>query len=196
MKRDAAPTREALHEAALSYLSRSAATASAVTKTLERRVNAWRRRALRAGADEDEVERDAARARAAIAIVVERLCEVGIVNDAAYAEARAGSLARSGHSRRAIVSRLAAKGVDAEIVREKVPRDARLELAAAVAFARKRRIGPFAREPGPKRFDEDGAGPHAKALGAMARAGFDFSVCERVLRMDLDDAEALLREHR
>jgi regulatory protein len=191
-----APAREALHEAALAYLARGAATADSVTKTLQRRVSAWARRAERAGRDEDDVARDAARAREAIALVVARLCEVGIVNDAAYAESRARSLSRGGRSRRAIVSHLAAKGVDAEIVREAVPRDARAELAAAVAFARKRRIGPFSPSPVDGRFDEEDAGPQAKALGAMARAGFDFDVCKRVLRMDRDDADALLSERR
>ena len=30
----------------------------------------------------------------------------------------------------------------------------------------------------------------------MARAGFDFGVCERVLRMDRDDADERLRDRR
>ena len=35
-----------------------------------------------------------------------------------------------------------------------------------------------------------------KALGTLARAGFDWNVCDRVMRMNRDDAEERLRERR
>lgn len=193
----APPTRASLHEAALAYLARSAASADSVTKTLERRVASWARRAVRAGRDADVVASQAATARETIPDVVTRLREVGLVDDSAFAEARAKRMASAGRSRRAINAHLAQKGIDAATVREAVPHDASVELAAAIAFARKRRLGPFAREGAPGSDDRDAKRALAqKALGTMARAGFDFSVCERVLRMDREDADERLGDHR
>ncbi|MBN9161583.1 MAG: hypothetical protein BGO98_49610 [Myxococcales bacterium 68-20] len=101
-----------------------------------------------------------------------RFREVGLVNDAAYAESRARSLSRVGRSRRAISAHLAAKGVDAETVRQALPHDAGVELA----FARKRRIGPYAREGTTDREAKQKASPRwrgraSTSARASARAG-------------------------
>lgn len=190
-----APTRASLHEAALAYLARGAATADSVKKTLERRIGNWSRRAVRAGLDAEAVALDAVAGRELIPAIVDRLREVGLVNDVTFAENRAKRMSSSGRSRRAISAHLAQKGVDAATVREAVTVDAGAELAAAIAFARKRRIGPFSRDEVPTDRDERRAAER-KALGAMARAGFDFNVCERVLKMDRDDADTRLRDRR
>jgi len=182
-----APSRAALHEAALAYLGRGAATADSVKKTLERRIANWSRRAARDGKDREIVEADVKTAREAIDAIVARLREVGLVNDAAFAESRARRLSEGGRSRRAIAAHLAAKGVDEATVREVTPRDASADLDAALVFARKRRVGPFARE-------EEDRTARQRALGAMARAGFDFDVCKRALEMDREDAETRLRD--
>ena len=184
-----APSREVLHEAALAYLARGSATAATLTRVLERRVSMWARRMARAARDPELVAADVARCKDAIEAVVARFREVGLVNDAAYAESRARSLSRAGRSRRAISAHLAAKGVDADTVRQALPTDASAELAAALAFARKRRIGPYARDPDVDRETKQ------KALAAMARAGFDFHTCERALRMDREEADERLHEH-
>lgn len=184
-----APTQASLHEAALVYLGRSAATEAVLARVLERRVAAWARKAAREGQDPDPIESAIAGCREAIARIVARFREVGLVNDAAFAAARAQSLSRSGRSRRAIAAHLAAKGVGAEIVREAVPDGHDAELAAALTFTRKRRIGPFAR-------DEEDREARRKAIAAMARAGFSWSVCERALGMDRDQAEQRIAAHR
>jgi len=190
-----APTRASLHEAALGYLARGAATGDSVKKTLERRTMAWARRATRAGRDAEAVAAEAAAARELVPEIVARLREVGLVNDSAFAASRARSMSSSGRSRRAITAHLAQKGVDADIVRDAVPRDAGAELTAALAFARKRRIGPFASGEEPADREEKRASER-KALGAMARAGFDWNVCDRVMRMDRETADERLRASR
>jgi regulatory protein len=191
-----APTRAALHEAALSYLAHGAASADSVVKTLQRRIGNWARRATRAGRDVETVALDAAAARELIREIVGRLGEVGLVNDTAFAQTRAKRMASGGRSRRAISAHLAQKGVDAATIRETVPHDASTELAAAIAFARKRRIGPFARETEVAESRDEKRAAERKALGTMARAGFDLGVCERVLHMDRDDADERLRDRR
>ncbi|MBX3197568.1 MAG: RecX family transcriptional regulator [Labilithrix sp.] len=182
-----APARAALHEAALSYLARGSATAATLTRVLDRKVATWARRAARAQRDPELVAADVMTCRESIAAIVARFREVGLIDDAAYAASRARSLSRAGRSRRAISAHLAAKGVAAETVREALPADANVELAAALAFARKRRIGPYAREAA----DDDRAA-RQKALAAMARAGFAWSTCERALGMDLEEADERL----
>jgi len=60
---------------------------------------------------------------------------------------------------------LAARGVPAELVNTALPQDDEAELAAAVAYLRRRRLGPF-------RTNRRTAGVAAKGLGTLARAGF------------------------
>ncbi len=183
------PSRDALHEAALAYLARSSATAATLTRVLDRKVSTWARKAARAARDPELVAADVGRCKESIEAIIARFREVGLVDDAAYAESRARSLSRAGRSRRAISAHLAAKGVDAETARQVLPNDAGVELAAALAFARKRRIGPYARDPEIDRETKQ------KAIAAMARAGFDFRTCERALRMDREEADERLQEH-
>lgn len=184
-----APSRDVLHEAALAYLARGSATAATLTRVLDRKVSTWARKAARAARDPELVAADVIGCKESIEGIVARFREVGLVNDAAYAESRARSLSRAGRSRRAISAHLAAKGVDAETARQALPDDAGTELAAALAFARKRRIGPYARE---ETIDRE---TKQKAIAAMARAGFAFHTCERALRMDREEADERLHEH-
>jgi regulatory protein len=167
-----------------------------VGKTLERRIANWARRSVRAGRDAEGIASDVARARELVPEIVARLREVGLVNDGSFAEMRAKRMSSAGRSRRAITAHLAQKGVDAATVREAVPHDAGAELGAAVAFARKRRLGPYARDEDVPTHRDERRAAERKALGTMARAGFDFGVCERVLRMSRDEADERLRDRR
>jgi regulatory protein len=183
MTAPAAPTEAELHDAALAYLARYAATRASLARVLLRCVDRWQRSA---GNDDGEA---VAACRAAIDRVVARLVAAGVVNDAAFAEARARSLGRAGRSRRAVAAHLAARGVDAETARAVVPDDPEAELAAALALARRRRLGPFRTGPAD-------AVVQRRELGSMARAGFDRQTAMRALRFERDAAEDLLRRHR
>lgn len=188
-----APTRNDLHEAALAYLTRRPATRAVLERVLTRKLLAWKRSASkRAGFDEERAEQQIEEAKRAIDAILSRFQEVGLVNDEAFAKSRATSLSRSGRSRRAIEAHLKKKGVADATIRESVPRDAGAELRAALVFAKKRRLGPFRRE-------DDGDGLEErlvkqKSLATMARAGFSFSVCDRALAMDRDQAEESLSD--
>lgn len=181
-----------LHEAALDYLSRRSASVRQIQTVLGRRIDAWTRRAERAGLDEVTIAEAAGRARDRIAPVVDRLRGSGLLNDATFAAQRASRLNRAGKSRRAITFDLATKGVDAAIVREAVATDDASELVAAVVLAKKKRLGPFAREAPTDR--DEAAKAKQRALGALARAGYGFGIADRVLRMDRETAEGLLHE--
>jgi regulatory protein len=184
-----APDAAELHNAALAYLARYAATEVGLYRVLERRIDRWARRAT-AVADGETIAAKTAAARSMAREVVARLVAAGAVNDVAYAESRARSLIRSGRSRRATAAHLAAKGVDPAMARTVLPNDDASELAAALVLARKRRIGPFRRGA-----LTDDAG-RRRELGMLARAGFPQDVARRALAMELGQAEALVNRLR
>jgi regulatory protein len=175
----AVPDEASLHAAALAYLARYAATRATLTRVLDRQVERWAR-----AAGPDAVELRGA-ARQAVRTVVDRLAAVGAVDDAAFAAARVRALARAGRSRAATGAYLAAHGVQAEMRRAALPEDAAVELAAALAFLRRRRLGPFRAGP-------DGAEVQRRELAALARAGFGREQATTALAMPREAAEAAL----
>lgn len=177
------PDQASLHDAALRHLSRYAATEAGLRRVLDRRIDRWARAAAEEG-DAEEAARHAAAAKALAREEAARLVAAGVVDDATFAQARARGLARAGRSRQAIAAHLAVRGVGRETAREALP-DPSDDLAAAAALARKRRLGPFAAEPP----DEDGG---RRAQAVFARAGFSRDVAQRALRMDRDEADALI----
>ena len=169
-----------LEEWALFYLGRYASTAENLRQVLRRRV----RRRLAAEGEED---REAAAAvEPLIDALVARYRETGLVNDASYAAGRARRGVAQGRSLRRIAVGLAAKGVDAADTAAAIAslRDEATdpELAAAIAFARRRRLGPFRRDPPPReQADRDRGDLHRAELAAFARAGFTRRTADSVL---------------
>lgn len=198
------PDQAALHEAALAYLARYGATRRGLLMVLERRIGRWHAAARRTGADGGAIETARVAALAAARDVVERLVAAGAVDDAVFSAARASRLQRSGHSRRGIAAHLAGRGVAMETVAEAL--SDMDELGAALAFARRRRIGPFAPAPqGDPLGDPQGdpladplADPRARqrALALLARAGFPRAIAERALATPAEEAELTLGRSR
>jgi regulatory protein len=167
---------ELLERWALGYLGRYASSAENLRRVLVRRV---RRHA----------PGSAQQVRGQIDAIVARYQESGLLDDAAYAAGRVASLHRRGDSLKAIRARLAGKGVPTEITAEAVSelRDkvADPDLAAACAFARRRRLGPFGR----------GAADRQRELAAFARAGFSRRIAGALLACcDVEAVEALERD--
>jgi regulatory protein len=177
------PDAGSLHESALTYLARYAATEAGLRRVLERRIDTW----ARGAADRDAVADQVRAAREAVRDVVARLVASGAVSDAAFAESRARSLVNAGRSRRAVTARLAAKGVNADLARSVLPEDTETELVSALILARKRRIGPF-------RTSNDAE--RQREFGILARAGFPRAVAERALDADREEAEEAIRRLR
>jgi len=185
------PDADTLHEAALSYLARYAATEAGLLRVLQRRIDRWAHQAQDSEADRDAVAAQAAAAAEAAGAVVARLAAAGAINDTAFAESKVRTLVRTGRSRRAIGAHLAAKGVDPETLRGVLPEGgADAELAAALVLARRRRIGPFRIGNAP-----DADGRH-RELAILARAGFPRAVAQHALALDPQQAEALVNQLR
>ena len=100
------------------------------------------------------------------------------MDDAGFAAARAGSLSRRGYGNRRIVQSLGEAGIAAELRTAALP-DAAAARLAALGFARKRGLGPFART-APK----PGVDPRAlrqKQIAAMLRAGHPMESAQRLI---------------
>jgi regulatory protein len=184
----APPDSAALREAALAHLARYAATRAGLLRVLNRRIDRWARAAGDRQEDGGRITAAAAAARQDARTVVDRLVETGVVNDAAFAAQRAQSLTRSGRSRRAIAAHLAARGIPMDAARDALPEDAEAELGAALALARRRRIGPF--RPNLSDAGDADAETRRRELSVLARAGFPESVARQALTMDAEEAEA------
>jgi regulatory protein len=161
-------TKERLEKAALAYLERYASSAANLTRVLMRR-------AQRSASVEGSA--DAATARGWIEALVARYRAAGLLNDAAYAEAQARSGRRLGRSSRAIGERLKAKGVDAETTADALATadedEAEPDTAAALAFARRRKLGPFRKAARRENRERD--------MAALARAGFNYDIARNVI---------------
>lgn len=108
--------------------------------------------------------------------VAERMAERGYVDDRAFAEARVRSMARRGLGARRVAMALRHDGIDAEDsadLEETIAADA---FASALAFARRRRFGPFSAGG----VDRD---LHKKQVAAFLRAGHPPEIALRILRM-------------
>lgn len=176
----------------MAHLARYSATEIGLVRVLDRRIQRWASRAATFGDPPDRVAELAASARVAARTVAKALVASGVVDDAAYAEARARSLTRSGRSRRVIGAHLAQRGIDPDLAAASLPDDADTELAAALTQARRRRIGPFGEQDPPSDDPLAESRIRNRALGALARAGFSRDVAERALSMERDEADRLI----
>jgi regulatory protein len=106
--------------------------------------------------------------------LVQRLAELGYVDDRAFAEARGAAFQRRGYGERRLDQALKAAGIE-----DKDSEDARATaretaLEAALRFAERKRIGPYA-------VTEMDRESRQRAFAAMLRAGHSFDIARRVL---------------
>lgn len=160
-----------LQHAALSYAGRYATSRARLRVYLTRKLRerGW------AGPGEPPIDR-----------LVERLVALGYVDDRAFAAARAASLGRRGYGERRVGHALRAAGIeeaDAVGAREAARTHA---WDAALRFAERKRIGPFAAV-------EPDRPAREKALAAMLRAGHPSDLARRLIAArpgEIPDADA------
>jgi len=160
-KRDMPPLdHAALERMALRYVERFATTRARLASYLRRKI----------------VERGWDGPAADPVGIAARMAELGYVDDRAFAEAKAKSMARRGLGARRVTAAWRAAGVEEEDACALSPEVAERAVEAAFLFARRRRFGPFAAEQ-PDRARRE------KQVAAMVRAGHGADLSRRIVRM-------------
>ena len=152
---------EKLRELALRYVGKYATTRAKLRQYLARKL---RERGWDGGAAPDLEQ------------LADRFAELGLIDDAAYALAKARSLGARGYGKMRLAEQLRHAGVDEEDSAEATAHAEDEAVEAALKFARRRRIGPFASEtPDPSL--------RQKWIGAMVRAGHGFDISMAISAM-------------
>lgn len=166
-----------MRRAAETYLGRYDTTAENLRRVLVRRV---RRGEFRSGEELMTPELEGA-----IDAIVASHVVRGTVDDEQYARRRAAALRRAGRSAAGVRRELYLKGVPEAVVAGVIERGeagAEAEQAAAMAYCRRNRVGPY-RRPGT---EPPGAEAQAKIVARMARQGFPWAVVKRTLALPLE----------
>jgi regulatory protein len=148
-----------MQELGLRYVSRYATTRAKAAAYLTRKLRE------RGWAEDRPADIDA---------LVDRMVELGFIDDAAFAEMKARSLGQRGYGKRRVDGALFVAGV-AEEDRARsaaIVDDQRMD--AAWRFAKRKRLGPFAAEP---------LADRQKSLAAFQRAGHDLALAARLLAL-------------
>lgn len=111
-----------------------------------------------------------------LAALAQRMAELGYVDDRAFADAKANAMARRGLGARRVAEALRQAGVESADAAALAPEIEARAATSALAFARRKRIGPFGREV-PDRAQRE------KQLAAMLRAGHSFDLARTIVRM-------------
>ena len=148
-----------LNELALRYVGRFATTRAKLRNYLSRKVRerGWD------GAREPD-----------FAAIAERFAEQGYVDDSSFALSKSQSLTVRGYGKRRVIQTLRAAGIRDESAAARDHADAGA-VSAALRFARRRKVGPYA--------DSAPLDPRdkQKALAAMVRAGHGFELSRSIL---------------
>jgi len=153
---------QSLSELALRYAGRFATTRARLRAYLKRKIRerGW-----------------AAERPAEVEAIANRFADLGYVDDAGYALAKSRALTGRGYGKRRVTDALRVAGVDdadGEAAREFADAEA---VAAALRFAQRRKIGPFATAAitDPKERE--------KAFAAMVRAGHGFGLSRAIVSL-------------
>ncbi len=164
-----------MEAAALAYLRRFATSAKNLRAVLMRRL--WRSANALGG--------DPAAGAKEVDALIGRFLRAGLLDDSAYAVARAATMHRRGASPRGIRAWLAAKGVAAEDIDNALDQlgaeAGNIGLRGAYNYARRRRLGPWRTSGREDRRDRD--------LAALVRQGHSYDAARIVI--DAEDPDAL-----
>lgn len=151
---------QGLETLALHYLSRFATSRAKLARYLDRKVKerGWE------GESAPDIEG-----------IVARCARARYVDDAAYAAMRGRDLAARGYGPQRLRQRLYADGIAEDEAREALDAAEQTKVDAALAFAARRRLGPYAASPPA---DEKA---RQRALSAMMRAGHELALAKAIL---------------
>jgi regulatory protein len=159
-RRAPTPLNEArLRELALKYVGRFATSRARLRDYLSRKIR-------ERGWDDSRP--------ADLVAIADRFAEIGYVDDAAYALGKSRTLTGRGYGKRRVVEQLRAAGIEEQHGRAAFTHADEQALAAALRFAERRKLGPFAQSaPADRKARE-------KGIAAMIRAGHGFALARAI----------------
>lgn len=159
-----------LQELALAYVARFATSRAKLVTYCRRKLRerGW------AGEGEPDIE-----------ALADKIAGLGFLDDRAYAGMKAASLLRRGYGKGRVRTALAASGIGEEDGAEALESADSGGVAAALRFAERKRIGPYA-------VKEQDPAAREKAIAAMIRAGHSFTLARRIVSASPDDLADLV----
>ena len=122
--------------------------------------------------------------------IVSNLEKNKLLNDEMYSDSKARMFLRRGYSLNKINQSLRSKGIDDKYVKqsiEKIKEDQiEPDFVSALKLCKRRRIGPLRPESNRELF-------YKKDMGILARGGFSFDLSKRVLDLDTEEFQKLIK---
>jgi regulatory protein len=160
---------ERLRALALAYVGRYATSCARLAAYLNRKI------AERGWIDESAPP---------VGEIVTQLQSLGYVDDEAFAKTRSESLLRRGYGPNRLRISLRVSGIGTDIIDRASDIDEDNALAAAMVFARRKRIGPYAK-------DTSTPDNRQKMIATLLRAGHSYDVSRKILALTANDIPTL-----
>ena len=122
--------------------------------------------------------------------VIKNLEKNRIINDELYSDSKARMFLRRGYSLNKINQSLRHKGIDSKYIKQSIDKikedQIEPDFVSALKLCKRRRIGPLRPQANRELF-------YKKDMGILARGGFSFGLSKRVLDLDTDEFNKLLK---
>jgi len=122
--------------------------------------------------------------------VIKNLEKNKIINDELYSDSKARMFLRRGYSLNKINQSLRHKGIDSKYIKQSIDKikedQIEPDFVSALRLCKRRRIGPLRPQANRELF-------YKKDMGVLARSGFSFDLSKRVLNLDVDEFNKLLK---
>ena len=122
--------------------------------------------------------------------IVSNLEKNKFLNDELYSDSKSRSLLRRGYSLNKINQSLRMKGIDQKFIKQSIEKIKNKEIepdfVSALKLCKRRRIGAIRPNANRELF-------YKKDMGVLARAGFDYDLSKRVLNLELEEFQKLIK---
>jgi len=122
--------------------------------------------------------------------IIKNLEKNRIINDELYSDSKARMFLRRGYSLNKINQSLRHKGIDSKYIKQSIDKikedQIEPDFVSALKLCKRRRIGPLRPQANRELF-------YKKDMGILARGGFNFDLSKRILDLDVDEFNKLLK---
>ncbi len=122
--------------------------------------------------------------------ILENLEKNRLINDELYSDSKARTLLKKGYSLNKINQSLKNKGIDNNIIKNSINKikenNIEPDFVSAIKLCKRRRLGPVRPESNRELF-------YKKDMGVMARSGFNYEISKKVLELDKNEFDKLIK---